>query len=347
MIGGLARHAAQVSMSVASSGRPQDLQPASPSHSIRLQQSAQKLAGWLVIVAQPGHLGGRARSSTQFAADLSGRASNCMPALSRPPPRRTSLRVNALLFDHDLLSARRDRAAKIGVETFLYDRAFEDCLDRLLDIRSTFSSTLIAGCPDPSWSKRLAAFGRIEVIDPGALLARQAGGQRANLEGLAFDAGQFDLCLCIGLLDTANNLPLAAAALHLVLKPGGLLIGAIPGGQSLPRLRAAMLAADSVAGQASPHVHPRIEPPALARLLTEAGFATPVVDVDRVEVAYRSLDALVRDLRAMGTTNVLNARSRRALGKAARDAARAEFLGGQSRVLEQIEVLHFAAWKHA
>ena len=333
-------------MSVASNGSPQDLQPASPSHSMRLQQSAQKLAGWLVIVAQPGHRGGSASSSTHFVADFNGRASNCMRALSRPLPRRTSLRVNNPLFDHDLLAARRDRAAKIGVETFLYDRAFEDCLDRLQDIRSAFSTTLIAGCLNPSWPKRLVK-GRVEVVDPGARLARQAGGQRANLEGLPFDAGQFDLCLCIGLLDTANNLSLAAAALHLILKPGGLLIGAIPGGQSLPRLRAAMLAADSVAGQASPHVHPRIEPPALARLLTEAGFAAPVIDVDRVEVAYRSLDDLVRDLRAMGTTNVLNARSRRALGKAERNAARAAFLNGQDRVLEQIEILHFAAWKAA
>ena len=333
-------------MSVASNGSPQDAQPVSPSHSIWLQQSAQKLAGSLVIVAQPGHLGGSARSSTQFAADFSDGANNSMSALSRSPPRRTSIQVSAPLFDHNLLAARRDRAATIGVETFLYDRAFEDCLDRLEDIRGAFASTLLVGCPNPSWPKCLAT-GRIEVVDPGARMAGQAGGKQANIESLPFDAGQFDLCLCIGLLDTANNLSLAAAALHLVLKPGGLLIGAIPGGQSLPRLRAAMLAADSVAGQASPHVHPRIEPPALARLLTEAGFATPVIDVDRIDVAYRSLEALVRDLRAMGTTNVLNARSRRPLGRVARDAARAAFLNGHDRVTEQIEILHFAAWKPA
>ena len=269
-----------------------------------------------------------------------------MFALSRPPPRRTSIQVDAPLFDHDLLAARRDRAAMMGVETFLYDRVFEDCLDRLQDIRGAFASTLIVGCPNPSWPQRLASE-RIEVVDPGARLAGQVGGQQANLESLPFDAGQFDLCLCIGLLDTANNLSLAAAALHLVLKPGGLLLGAIPGGQSLPRLRAAMLAADAVGGQASPHVHPRIEPPALARLLAEAGFATPVIDVDRVEVAYRSLDALVSDLRAMGTTNVLNTRSCRALGRAPLEAARTAFLNGQERATEQIEILHFAAWKAA
>ncbi len=269
-----------------------------------------------------------------------------MRALSRRLPRRTSLEVNAPLFDHNLLAARRDRAATIGVETFLYDRAFEECLERLSDIRRDFSNPLLLGCPNPSWPTRIPAR-RTMVIDPGALMASLAGGLRADIESLPFNAGQFDLCLCIGLLDTANNLSLAAAALHLVLEPGGLLIGAIPGGHSLPRLRAAMLAADAAAGQASPHVHPRIEPPALARLLTEAGFAAPVVDIDRVEVTYPSLDALVGDLRAMGATNVLWARSRRALSRAALNVARTAFLNGQARAAEQIEILHFAAWKPA
>lgn len=252
--------------------------------------------------------------------------------------------MNAPLFDHDLLAMRRDRAAKLGVETFLYDRAFEDCLDRLSDIRHNFSNSLLLGCPNPSWPTRIPAQ-RTTVVDPGGLMASLAGGQRADFESLPFKAEQFDLCLCIGLLDTANSLSLAAAVLHVILQPGGLLIGAVSGGQSLPRLRAAMLAADAVAGQASPHIHPRIEPPALARLLTETGFAAPVVDVDRVEVAYRSLDMLVRDLRAMGTTNILRARSRRALSRAELNAARAVFLDGQDRAAERLEILHFAAWK--
>lgn len=178
-------------------------------------------------------------------------------------------------------------------------------------------------------------------------MARRAGGRAADLETLPFTAEEFDLCLCIGLLDTANNLPLATAALHLVLKPGGLLIGAIAGGQSLPRLRAAMLAADAAGRQATPHVHPRIEASTLAGLLTEAGFTEPVVDLDRVEIAYPSFDAIVRDLRAMGATNILNARSRRPLGRAAAEAARIAFLNGQERAVEQVEILHFAAWKPA
>lgn len=178
---------------------------------------------------------------------------------------------------------------RVGVETFLYDRAYDDCLERLGDIRGDFADVLLAGCPNPDWPGRLAAR-RVSVIDPGPLMAIRAGGECADIESLPFDGGQFDLCISVGLLDTANNLPLAATAFNLVLKPGGLLLGAISGGHGLPRLRQAMLAADS--GRAAPHVHPRVEAPALAQLLTAAGFASPVVDVDRVEIGYGSLNGV-------------------------------------------------------
>ena len=107
-----------------------------------------------------------------------------------------------------------------------------------------------------------------------------------------------------------------------------------------------MRAADEEMGVASPHAHPRIEPAALTHLLTSAGFAMPVVDVDRVQVSYRSLADLVRDLRSMGATNILRARSRRPLSRAAVNSAAGQFLAGaeDGRVKETFEILHFAAW---
>lgn len=254
--------------------------------------------------------------------------------------------MSAPLFDQRLRALRRDRAARLGAETFLYDRAFEDCLDRLRDIRSDFRSILVAGCPNPAWPHRFGP-ASVSVVETSPVMAERAGGMCANLESLPFEPESFDLCISVGELDTANNLPLAAAALHLTLRPGGLLLGAIAGGNSLPRLRKAMLAADAATGRASPHVHPRIDPPSLVQLLTGAGFAMPVIDVDRVDLAYGSLDGLVHDLRAMGATNILNARSRDVVGPASIEAARRAFLDGARRVTEQLEILHFAAWKPA
>lgn len=297
-----------------------------------------------MIVPQPGQRGGKAKSTNQFPAVLNGDTSACMSVLSPRLAHRTSSLVSAPMFDHRLRALRRDRAARIGIETFLYDRAFDDCLDRLNDIRGDFTDILLAGCPNPNWAMRMGD-GRVQVIDPGPLIAARAGGRIADLESLPFDGGSFDLCLSVGLLDTANDLALAAAALHFVLKPRGLLLGAIVGGQSLPRLRQAMLAADQIAGQASAHVHPRIDAGGLAQLLTQAGFAMPVVDIDRVELSYSSLGALVRDLRAMGATNILSARSRRSISSAGVNAARTAFTESHERTTELVEVLHFAGWK--
>jgi hypothetical protein len=82
-------------------------------------------------------------------------------------------------------------------------------------------------------------------------------------------------------------------AVHFSVQPEALLIGAMSGGETLPKLRSAMRAADVVTGVASPHIHPRIEASALAPLLTAAGFINAVVDLDRVQVAYRSFARLV------------------------------------------------------
>jgi hypothetical protein len=107
-----------------------------------------------------------------------------------------------------------------------------------------------------------------------------------------------------------------------------------------------MRAADRAGSAASPHVHPRIEASSLAPLLAAAGFDMAVVDIDRVTVAYSGFDRLVDDLRGMAATNILSARSRKPLNRAARDAARAEFaqLGSDGMTQETFEILHFAAW---
>ncbi len=106
-----------------------------------------------------------------------------------------------------------------------------------------------------------------------------------------------------------------------------------------------MRASDAVLGVAAPHVHPRIEASAVAPLLSDAGFVHPVVDVDRVPVSYRSLDRLIGDLRAMGATNILNARPQ-FLGRLARAAAVRTFAeaGDGERTIELFEILHVAAW---
>lgn len=245
-----------------------------------------------------------------------------------------------------LRAARRDRALRSGPVQFLHEQEFAEVLERLADIKRDFSAALLIGTPDPSWPGALGRVaGEVTAIDPGAGFAAAAGGSQAVEDRLHLEPASFDLCVAAGTLDSVNDLPEALLRLRLLLKPDSLLIGYMSGGETLPRLRQAMRAADAVGGAASPHVHPRVEPSALAQLLSAAGFVIPVVDVERIRVAYRSLRKLVADLRGMGATNVLSARSRKPLTRAALAAAERDFQSRQdSRTIETFELLHFAAW---
>lgn len=248
-----------------------------------------------------------------------------------------------------LRALRRDRAARIGPELFLFERAFEDCLERIALMNRRFETALLIGCPDAGWRGRLEAVAEVvECRDPGRLFAARAGGTTIAEDDRVAEGPAYDLVIAIGTLDTVNDLPLALRLIRHGMRPDGLFIGAVSGGDTLPRLRAAMRAADSVAGIAVPHIHPRIEASALSPLLSDAGFTRPVVDVERVQVAYRSFARLVSDLRAMGGTNVLKAQGPR-LTREQRDAASRAFEEGaeNGRTMETFELLHFAAWTPA
>lgn len=237
------------------------------------------------------------------------------------------------LFDEKARALRRVRAARQGAETFLHDRAFEDIMGRLELVQRPFSKALMIGCGNQAWQERL--LGRastVDVIEPEQLLT--------------VEPGSCDLCVSIGALDTVSNLPQSLLAIRFALREDSLAVGAFSGGDTLPALRSAMRAADESMGVAVPHVHPRIEPSALAGLLSDAGFTMPVVDVDRVDVSYREFSGLVRDLRAMGATNILSARSRMALTRSAAAVAAEQFASQakDGRIIERFELLHFAAW---
>jgi hypothetical protein len=239
------------------------------------------------------------------------------------------------LFDEKARALRRARALR-NPERFLHERAFEDMMDRLALVKRRLSKALLIGGFNPDWRNRL--LGRADCVDV------------IEIDDLMqVEPGSYDLCASVGVLDTVNELPHALLAMRLALKPDSLAVGAFSGSNTVPALRAAMRAADEAMGAASPHVHPRIEPAALTQLLGEAGFSMPVVDVDRVDARYSNLSDLVRDLRAMGSTNILTARSRTPLTRAAVESATAQFAsqGHAGRVTEHFELIHFAAWTPA
>lgn len=250
------------------------------------------------------------------------------------------------LFDRRLRALRRDRAARMGPELFLLDRAFDECLDRLRDIARPFGRALLLGCPSPDWPSKLREYAdHVEIGDPGAIFAARCAGQQLEEDRYDFGEACFDLVVAVGTLDTVNDLPLALHMLRRSLKADAPLIGAMAGGNSLPVLRASLIEAGRSQSRVVARTHPRIDPSTLAQLLASAGFQMPVVDVDRVKLRYESFDAMVRDLRAMGATNMLADRPP-SLSRDALTRARLAFAshGEDVRTTETVEILHFLAW---
>lgn len=231
---------------------------------------------------------------------------------------------------------RRARALRRGPELFLHERAFEDILERLSFVQRRFRSALLIGSLNPAWREQLLQHaGQVDLVEADQLLT--------------LEPGSYDLCVVVGELDTVDDLPNALLTVRFALREDSLFIGAISGGDTLPALRSAMRAADDAMGAATPHAHPRIEPAGFTSLLSSAGFTMPVVDVDRVQVSYETLSDLVRDLRSMGATNILKARSRQPLTRSATKTAARQFAANaeNGRVTELFELLHFAAWTPA
>lgn len=250
------------------------------------------------------------------------------------------------LFDRRLRARRRDRAAQIGPELFLHDRAFDDCLERLQDISRTFEKALLIGCPSPEWPERLRKLARsIDVVDPGLAFAQAAKGMQIEEDRFDFGEDRYDLCLAIGTLDSVNELPLSLNLIGRSLRPDAPFIGAISGGNSLATLRASLIEAARASGRVVARAHPRIDPSSLGQLLTAAGFDMPVVDIDRVTLRYASLGDLVADLRAMGATSTLAERAppfTKSEATLLQDAF--SNAGDNGRTEEVVEILHFLAW---
>jgi NADH dehydrogenase [ubiquinone] 1 alpha subcomplex assembly factor 5 len=249
-------------------------------------------------------------------------------------------------FDRQLRRLRRDRAQRQGVDLFLLDRAFADCLERVQAIARPFRHALLIGAPSPGWRVALEAVaGTVAVVDPGRLFAGAAHGQAADEDRFDYGEDRYDLVVAVGTLDTVNDLPLALQLVRRAMRADACLIGAVAGGELLPALRAALIEADRDSGRVVARVHPRIDGPTLTALLASAGFDQPVVDVDRVTLRYRRLADLVRDLRAMGATNIMDS-VRFPLTRTAwaRAAASFDAAGTDGRTAETVDILHFLAW---
>ncbi len=221
-------------------------------------------------------------------------------AVSVPTAMASNPSTAPMLFDRTLLRARLNRARRGGPVTFLLDRVAEDMEERLQAVTRNFSDVADIWTPGELLRKPVAdRFKSIARIEPD------------DTETLPLPPESLDLAVSALAFQFVNDLPGVLAQIRRALRPDGLLLAAMLGGDTLTELRQSFAEAEAECeGGVSPRVAPFADLRDVGALLQRAGFALPVTDVDDVVVRYDNVFGLMADLRRMGATNIMIERRR-------------------------------------
>ena len=245
--------------------------------------------------------------------------------MEQAPPRIFATPRRHAVWERMIERQRREGAAR-----FLLDEMADDLAERVSFMQLQPKRALLIGLPDG-------------FDDLTGQVVRQSPLDRD--EEAPLKDGGFDCILAAQTLSTVNDLPGALLHLNRGLAPGGVLLASIVGAGSLTNLRRAMIAAEP--DRPAARMHPLVDNRSATALLERAGFFRFVVDSSSLQVAYRSLDRVVGDLRDQGLSNQL-ATPTPPLTRAALKRARDAFLAhadADGRVIETFELLTLTGWK--
>jgi SAM-dependent methyltransferase len=258
--------------------------------------------------------------------------------------------------DKNLLRRRLSRAHRHGDRRalFLVDHVVADIAERLAVVERRFPVAIAHGGQTDTLAEALHATGRVERVirleqTSTAFRGSRWAGLVADEEALPLGPASIDLFASTLSLQWANDLPGALIQIRAALKPDGLLLAALVGGETLTELREALVAAEGeLRGGASPRVMPAADVRELGALLQRAGFALPVVDRDVLTVRYASAFELFKDLRAMGATNVSPERDARPAGRKlflrAAEVYADRFSDPDGRIRTTFEIISLSGW---
>jgi SAM-dependent methyltransferase len=249
-------------------------------------------------------------------------------------------KIAPVLFDRALLLARRSRALRLGPATFLLDRVAEDMAERLHAVLREFKNGADVGTPSDqvrnALLERVDQLARIDLPD-------------LESEPLPLQPESLDLIISALAFQFVNDLPGVLAQIRRALRPDGLFLAAMIGGDTLTELRQSFASAEAECeGGVSPRVAPFADLRDIGALLQRASFALPVTDVDRIVARYDDAFALMQDLRRMGSTNILVERrrtpTRRATMLRMAQIYRERFADADGRIRATFDVIWLSGW---
>jgi SAM-dependent methyltransferase len=260
------------------------------------------------------------------------------------------------VFERAAVRRNQRRAEKLGPATFLIDRAAEDLCDRLSAVLRRFELGADLASPTDAVRRRLRGtdlVGRMIALTDSAhadAALRDDLTIVADAEALPLREDSLDLVVSALALQFVNDLPGTFVQVRRALKPDGLFLAALIGGDSLLELRQSFAAAEAeLEHGASPRVAPFTDVRAIGLLLQRAGFALPVTDVERLSVRYASPFALMQDLRRMGAANALADRRRMPLRRGTimrmAEIYAERFCDPDGRVRATFDIVWLSGWK--
>ena len=235
----------------------------------------------------------------------------------------------------DRTALDRNRARAEPDALFLQEHAADELQERLIEVNRTFTSVaIVTGFPD-FWAGRY----------PDAKII-------ADEETLDLAPQSHDLILHAMCLHWANDPVGQLVQTRHALKPDGLLLCTLLGGQTLHELRASLAEAETVvAGGLSPRIAPMGEIRDLGGLLQRAGFALPVADSTPLTASYANAFHLMQDLRKMGENNALAQRIKHATRRNVLTEAAAiyaeNFRDAEDRIAATFEFITLTGWAPA
>lgn len=222
------------------------------------------------------------------------------------------MQPSVYIFDRARLRQHRDRAVPLfGAYDFLLREMASRLADRLPDIKRSFPVALNLGAHNGLLADYLPESAGIKTLvqaELSAAMLAPAPGLRAvaDEEFLPFAENSFDLVMSVGALHWVNDLPGTLIQINRVLKPGGVLLASMPGGETLKELRDCLETAEvELTGGVSPRISPFVDVRDAGSLLQRAGFQLPVADSEILTITYDDPVRLMADLRGMGEASVL------------------------------------------
>ncbi|HQT31860.1 MAG TPA: malonyl-ACP O-methyltransferase BioC [Thiobacillus sp.] len=174
-----------------------------------------------------------------------------------------------------------------------------------LDLAPAMLKAARARLPQPNWTQR--ALGLLSA-DRSQLTHTLC----ADMERLPLASSSVNLLWSSLALQWAGDLDATLKDFHRVMAPGGLLIFATFGPDTLKELRTTFAAVDD-----APHVNRFVDLHDIGDMLVHAGFVSPVMEMDMLTLTYADLKTLMRDLKGIGAHNAAASRKRGLLGKSA------------------------------